>query len=117
MTSDIPVPTEADYLDAARANVTALLTSPRDAMTPEDFERTVANYAALPSHRAAVDSAYAAGWRAGYGQGRDDEAASLDTPPPAGPGVYRATFGPFMEAGIVEIPLEAWPDVSAEEQR
>jgi hypothetical protein len=36
----------------------------------------VASYAANPGFRAAVDSAY----RAGYGQGRDDEAAGLDMP-------------------------------------
>jgi hypothetical protein len=59
-----PGPSEQDYLDAARANVSALFTSPRDVLPPEELERTVANYAALPSHRAAVDSAFAAGWRA-----------------------------------------------------
>jgi hypothetical protein len=65
VTSPVPtIPTPQDYLEAARANVTALFTSPADAMPPEVFERTVANYAAMPSHIAAVDSAFAAGQRA-----------------------------------------------------
>jgi hypothetical protein len=56
VTSDIPVPTEADYLDAARAY--AALFGP-----PVEYDAT--EVARNPLIRAAVDSAYAAGWRAG----------------------------------------------------
>lgn len=78
MTSDIPVPTEKDYLDAARAfSETARLTG---GFLVPTVEESAALYAANRKFRAAVDSAHAAGWRAGYGQGRDDEAAGDDLP-------------------------------------
>jgi hypothetical protein len=63
-----PIP-EQVFLDAGRA-FAGQLTNRRD----EHREQTVRHCVTNPSVRAAVDSAY----RAGYGQGRDDEAAGLD---------------------------------------
>lgn len=79
MTS-VPVPTsqrgpsEQDYLDAARA----YLSADGRSLSGRTIGELSPIYAAHGDFRAAVDSAFTAGWRAGYGQGRDDEAANLD---------------------------------------
>lgn len=63
------------YRDAARAEVRTLLADDqRTGWTVADAERTAAGLMQVPSFRAVVESAY----RAGYGQGRDDEAAEVD---------------------------------------
>jgi hypothetical protein len=61
------------YLDAARAYEEQLHGQPLDTA----FDAVIAANATHPTFRAAVASAY----RAGYGQGRDDEAAGPATPP------------------------------------
>lgn len=61
MTSDIPVPTEADYLDAARAYLSA---DGRN-LSGHTVGELQPIYARHADFRAAVDSAYAAGIRKG----------------------------------------------------
>ncbi len=63
---------EQVYLDAGRAQQIAW----RPDEDPQYQQRIAERMAADPPFRAAVESAY---W-AGYGQGRDDEAAGLDLP-------------------------------------
>lgn len=66
-----------DYLDAARAYVERLATR---STRWEATDSVIADLAANPVFVAAVDAAFAAGYRAGYGQGRDDEAGGEDLP-------------------------------------
>lgn len=66
MADQIP---ESVYLDAALVQQVAW----RPGEDPEWQQRIAERMAADPPFRAAVESAY----RAGYGQGRDDEAAGL----------------------------------------
>ena len=52
-------PTPQDYLDAARASLVA------ENWAPDLIDRVTSYRAEKPGHVAAVDSAFAAGWRAG----------------------------------------------------
>jgi hypothetical protein len=69
----IPTPQDRDYANAAAA---LWIT---DGIAEDGWDD---QYHAMtdPAFRAAVDSAFAAGWRAGYSQGRDDEAAGEECP-------------------------------------
>lgn len=85
MPADLPVPTEKDRYDAARAYCLSrydydgpyIDDAARAHHIDSDARSTASDNAALI---AAVDSAYAAGWRAGYGDGREAEATGEDFP-------------------------------------
>jgi len=67
-----PGPSEQDYIDAARANVETLFSGERTKLSPAERERAARLHAKVPSFVAAVDSAFAAGWRARVPEGSEE---------------------------------------------